>query len=300
MNSAKMIAPANYPKLLREIPNPPKQLYYKGDINLIHKPCISIVGTRKFSGYGEEMTEKIIQELSVLDICIVSGLALGIDSIAHRTAMECDLPTIAVLGSGIDNIYPSQNFELAEEIQNLGLIISEYPDLTDPIKTNFPQRNRIVSGLSIATILIEAPEKSGALITAKLAVEQNRELFIVPGDVDRENSIGPIKFLQEIGGYPITSGLEVIDILHQQPHLFNIASKQRKPLRMKDKIPPEINNLSPIQEMVFALIPKHRGLDIETLDRKCQLPIRELLQAITMLEIKRLITTKSGKYYRSC
>lgn len=299
---------SNYSTLLKEIHKPPEKLYYRGDISLIHKPCISVVGTRNYSEYGEEMTAKIIRELSVLDICIVSGLALGIDSIAHRTALECGIPTIAVLGSGIDNIYPPQNLDLAEEIQNSGLILSEYPEMTEPKRTNFPQRNRIVSGLSLATILIEAPEKSGALITTKSALEQGREVFVTPGDIDRENSIGPLRLLQKGEAYPISSGKEIIEILREQPHLFkgNPLIKERRsglipprPIPPK-KIPPIPYDLSPSESKVLSLLPKHKGIDIQTLEQKSNLPIRELLQSITMLEMQQLISTKSGKYYRNC
>ncbi len=310
MQPAKIlkISDSNYPDLLKQIHKPPETLYYKGNIDLLHKPCISVVGTRKYSSYGQEITTKIIRELSVLDICIVSGLALGIDSIAHRTALECNLPTIAVLGSGIDNIYPPHNLELAEKIQNSGLILSEYPALTEPIHTNFPQRNRIVSGVSIATIVIEAPEKSGALITADLALDQNREVFVVPGDIDRENSIGPLRLLQKGHAYPIASGREIIEIIREQPHLFKCNSRittrksallPPRPVQPK-KIPPIPYNLSPSQAKLLSFLHQHSGLDIQTLEQKCNLPIRELLQAITLLEIQQLIKTKSGKYYRNC
>jgi DNA processing protein len=308
MIQTKTIALSNYPKYLQEIGKPPEKLYYKGNIELIHKTCISVVGTRKYSDYGEEMTAKIIRELSVLDICIVSGLALGIDSIAHRTALECGLPTIAVLGSGIDNIYPPQNIELAEKIQKEGLILSEYSDMREPLHTNFPQRNRIVSGLSIATIMIEAPEKSGALITADLALNQGREVFVVPGDVDRENSMGALRLLQKGHAYPISSGQEIITILREQPHLFkgNPLIKERRsaliaarqvPLK---EIPPIPYNLTASQAKILSFLPRHRGRDMQSLEQKCNMPIRELLQSITMLEMQKLIITKSGKYFRNC
>ena len=288
-----------YPKLLQEIHKPPEKLFYKGNIDLLYKPCISVVGTRDYSSYGEEMTAKIISELSVLDICIVSGLALGIDSIAHRTALEYGLPTIAVLGSGIDNIYPPQNQELAEKIQTEGLIISEYPAMTEPLRTNFPQRNRIVSGLSLATIMIEAPEKSGALITADLALEQGREVFVVTGDIDRKNSLGPLRLLQKGQAYPISSGQDVIAMLNEQPHLF----KTNQPPRARRSVPaaPKIPyKLSPSESKILSFFHKHRGLEMQTLEQKANLPIRELLQAITLLEIQQLISTKGGKYYRNC
>lgn len=275
----------NYPYLLKQIHKPPQKLYYKGNLDLLKKTCIAVVGTRKNSDYGEEMTRKIIDELSDLDICIVSGLAVGIDTVAHQAALEYGLSTIAILGSGIENIYPLENFELAETIAKKGLIMSEYEGQLAPLKGNFPQRNRIVSGISVATIIIEAPERSGALITAKLALEQNREIFTIPGDIDRQNSIGPLRLLQNSEAYPISSGRDIIEILHKQPHLFETA------LFLK---------LSPDQQKLFELIPEKRGLNIEQLCQKSNLPINELLANLSILEIKNLILTKDGKYCRKC
>ncbi|MBI5753684.1 DNA-protecting protein DprA [Candidatus Peregrinibacteria bacterium] len=309
------IGDSNYPNLLKHITKPPEKLFYRGNLDHLTKTCISIVGTRKYSAYGEEMTQKIIRDLSCLDICIVSGLALGIDSIAHRTALECGLPTIAVLGNGIDYIYPAENLGLALEIEKNGLILSEYPGKFEALRTNFPQRNRIVSGLSIGTIMIEAPEKSGALITAKYALEQGREIFAVPGDIDRENSLGTLRLLQKGAAYAISSGDDVLEVLKQQPHLFrNLAKKnyltfqrtemeRQARLKNKDQLKEKLKhsyNLSSSQEKIISQLPKHSGLDMEALCTKANLPISELLQGISVLEIKQLITTKSGKYYRNC
>lgn len=287
MNITKILnfTDQNYPYLLKQIHRPPQRLYYKGNLELLKKTCIAVVGTRKNSDYGEEMTRKIIDELSHLDICIVSGLAVGIDTVAHQAALEYGLSTIAILGSGIENIYPLENFELAETIAKKGLIMSEYEGQLAPLKSNFPQRNRIVSGISVATIIIEAPERSGALITAKLALEQNREIFAIPGDIDRQNSIGPLRLLQNGEAYPISSGQDVIEILQKQPHLFETS------LSLK---------LSSNQQKLFELIPEKRGLNIEQLSRKSNLPINELLANLSILEIKNLISTKDGKYCRKC
>lgn len=221
-----------YPYLLKQIHNPPQKLYYRGDLNILKKTCISIVGTRRNSDYGEFVTKEIIRKLAILDIAIVSGLAKGIDTIAHKTALDLGLPTIAVLGSGIDNIYPSENHNLAQQIEQHGLILSEYPGAKEPLNFQFPQRNRIISGLSIAVVVIEAPEKSGALITARLALEQGREIFTVPGDIDREKSRGPLRLLQNGAAYPVASGEEIIEVLSKQPHLFqNINRRVYSPVQ---------------------------------------------------------------------
>lgn len=305
----------NYPYLLKQIHKPPQKLYYKGNLDLLKKTCIAVVGTRKNSDYGEEMTRKIIDELSDLDICIVSGLAVGIDTVAHQAALEYGLSTIAILGSGIENIYPLENFELAETIAKKGLIMSEYEGQLAPLKGNFPQRNRIVSGISVATIIIEAPERSGALITAKLALEQNREIFTIPGDIDRQNSIGPLRLLQNGGAYPISSGRDIIEILQEQPRLFKATkSENSKKIQVHNQIT-QIDTanvvsiktisglslkLSPDQQKLFELIPEKRGLNIEQLCQKSNLPINELLANLSILEIKNLILTKDEKYCRKC
>lgn len=310
MTTAKILnfKDQNYPFLLKQIHKPPQRLYYKGYIELLKKTCIAVVGTRKNSDYGEEMTRKIIDELSHLDLCIVSGLALGIDTIAHQAALEYGLSTIAILGSGIDNIYPFENLELAEIIAQKGLIISEYEGQIAPLKSNFPQRNRIVSGISVATIIIEAPEKSGALITAKLALEQNREIFTLPGDVGSINSIGPLRLLQNGGAYPISSGQDVIEILRKQPLFKTTKIKNLDSTIIKNSIKtssmPKISynflEISPDQHKLFDLIPEKRGLKIEQISQKSNLPINELLGNLSILEIKNLIFTKDGKYRRKC
>jgi DNA processing protein len=296
------ISNAKYPALLKEIYNPPRTLFYRGELKTLEKTCISIVGTRKYSDYGEMMTQKIVEELAVLDIAIVSGLAKGIDTIAHKAALQNKLPTIAVLGSGINNIYPAENLKLSKEIEKNGLILSEYEDLREPLPLHFPQRNRIVSGLSIATIVIEAPEKSGALITAKLALDQGREIFVVPGDIDRENTEGILRLLQNGGAYPISSGKDVIDVLRRQPHLFKMDfSKSTKPTKnTKKELPTPDYKLTPEQEKIFLSLPRRRKIGLEQIQKKTALPPEKILAALSILEIQGLISTKDGKYLRKC
>ncbi len=281
----------DYPALLRELHESPQKLYYKGDLNTLKKTCISIVGTRKYTDYGEFMTNKIIEELAVLDIAIVSGLAIGIDAIAHKAALENNIPTIAVLGNGLNNIYPTANLRLAQKIIQNGLILSEYEPETPPLKYNFPQRNRIVSGLSIATIVIEAPEKSGALITARLALEQGREIFVVPGDADRKNSKGIIQLIQSSSAYPITSGEDVIEVLKIQPHLFPPA---------KAKNPPTLYKFTPEEIQILSSMQKRRPTTLDQIAKKSTLAVEKILSTLSILEIKGLVSTKDGKYLRKC
>jgi len=277
------------PKQLQEVYDPPNGLYYKGKTDCLEKTCISIVGTRKYTDYGEFMTQNIVEELAVLDIAIVSGLAKGIDTIAHESALKNNIPTIAVLGSGLENIYPKENERLAQEITRNGLLLSEYEPRAEPLKYNFPQRNRIISGLSVATIVIEAPEKSGALITARFALEQGREIFVVPGDVDRDNSKGILNLLQRGGAYPITSGQDVIEALKIQPHLF----PPEKPQEL-------IYKFTPDEQKTIENMQKRRPITLEELARKSPQPTEKILATLSILEIKGLITTKDGKYLRKC
>lgn len=305
MSSIKIDDPI-YPELLSQIYNPPEELFYKGDINFLQKTCISIVGTRKNSCYGEEMTRKIVEELAVLDIAIVSGLAYGIDAIAHQAALDFGLPTIAVLGGGIDNIYPQDNYKLAQEIIKKGLILSEYPGETPSLPAYFPQRNRIVSGLSIATIVIEAPERSGTLITARLALEQGREIFVVPGDTDRANSLGILRLLQKGGAYAIASGNDVIEVIGtraaakprpQHPHSQHLHSAFPSGAVQRKHPQPQLNfNLPPDQQEILAIISKNSRLTLENLSKKSSLPIEKLLTILSILEVNNLIKTIDGKY----
>ncbi|TSC95353.1 MAG: hypothetical protein Athens101410_603 [Parcubacteria group bacterium Athens1014_10] len=204
----------DYPALLKEIYDPPVVIYYKGILKKDGEK-IGVVGTRKCTSYGLQATEKITGELVENGMEIVSGLALGIDTIAHSSALEKNGCTIAVLGSGIDEktVYPPQNRDLAKKIiEKGGALISEYPCATPPLKQNFPLRNRIISGLSLGTLVIEAPYESGALITARCALEHNREVFAIPGNIYNRNSEGTNNLIK-LGAHPVTSGKDILEAL---------------------------------------------------------------------------------------
>ena len=196
-----------YSYLLKEISYTPSSFYIKGKIPE-KMPCIAIVGTRKVSAYGKLVTEKLVQELVHYNFVIVSGLAYGVDTIAHKTALKNKGKTIAVLGSGLNKIFPYSNRKLAQEIIKQGALITEYPLESPPLKHYFPWRNRIISGLSLATVVIEAPKRSGALITARFALEQNREVFAIPGSIFNENSIGTNDLIKQ--GAKLVSKIEDI------------------------------------------------------------------------------------------
>lgn len=203
----------NYPKCLKQIYDPPICLYIKGDKSILNKRNIAMVGCRNNSEYGKKAAYYFSYNLSKYGFNIVSGLAKGIDSYSHIGSLAAKGSTIAIIGSGFDNIYPKENIELANKIiEQKGCLITEYPIGTKPEKNNFPARNRIISGISEAVIIVEAQEKSGTLITADFALEQGRELFVIPGNINSRNSVGTNKLLKE-GAFPITTYIDVIESL---------------------------------------------------------------------------------------
>ena len=205
----------NYPELLKEIYDPPVLLYYQGQPLQKNTLCLAIVGTRKPSLYGIQVTAQLTQELCQSGLITVSGLALGIDTLVHKTTLENNKSTLAIIGSGLDKktLYPQDNLKLAQEIiTNNGSVVSEYPIGTPPLKQNFPCRNRIISGISLGTLVTEAPKKSGALITAQSALDQNREVFAVPGSVLNKSSVGPHQLIQQ-GAKLVQTGQDVLDAL---------------------------------------------------------------------------------------
>ena len=194
--------------LQREV-DPPTVLYYKGNLDIAREPCIAAVGTRRSSQYGKFATEKIVSELAKR-FTIVSGLATGIDGFAHAAALEAGGNTIAVLGSGLFNVTPVSHAKLFDDICKRGLVISEYTPETHATEYTFPQRNRIISGLSKGVLVVEASDRSGSLITANCALEQGRDVFAVPGDIDRQRSIGANKLIKN-GATPVTCADDIFD-----------------------------------------------------------------------------------------
>ena len=198
-----------YPERLKNIYDSPKKLYVLGNKSLLQRKCVAIVGARESTLYGKNVAYELAIQLSQRGIVIISGLALGIDTYAHIGALQGG--TIAVLGSGIDNIYPKGNIELARKIiKNNGCIISEYPLSSKPERLHFPQRNRIISGLSEGVIVVEASKKSGALITAEFALEQGKEVFAVPGDIKRKQSEGTNKLIKD-GAMIVTEYKDILE-----------------------------------------------------------------------------------------
>ncbi len=198
-----------YPELLRNGVHPPLVLFVIGNANLLKEPSISVVGTRKPTSYGVKVTREFVSELSKYFV-VVSGMAYGIDAVAHEVSLESGGKTVAVLGTGVDVVYPKTNEKLYRKITEKGCVVSEFLMGTGPKKHHFPARNRIVAGLSVATLVMEAPEKSGALITANFAADAGRDVFAVPGDVDRITSEGTNGLIKS-GAYPLTDPRDVLE-----------------------------------------------------------------------------------------
>ncbi|MFW6389782.1 MAG: DNA-processing protein DprA, partial [Halanaerobiales bacterium] len=222
----------NYPEQLKNIYDPPPVIYYKGN-NILSSFSVAVIGSRRCTAYGRKTAEKISYELSQKGLTIVSGMARGIDTKGHIGSLKAKGNTVAVLGSGLDIIYPPESKELFNEIQNNGMVISEFPPGVEPVSGNFPQRNRIISGLSRGVIVIEAAARSGSLITADLALEQGRELFAVPGNINRIRSQGTNKLIQK--GAKLVTGVD--DVLEE---LF-LYNDNKVNLEDKKNIYPELS-----------------------------------------------------------
>lgn len=264
----------SYPKLLKEIYLPPPILYFRGSLTDDLNLSVAVVGTRKISDYGRYLTNEIVSGLAKNKITVTSGLALGVDATAHLCALQNKTKTIAVLGSGLDdtNIYPTSNRYLAKQIiDNGGLLISEYPIGTLPLKQNFPARNRIISGLSLGVVVIEAGENSGALITAAYALEQNREVFAVPGNITSPNSAGTNKLIKD-GARVVTSVTDILETL-QIRQLVNFQKNT--------KILPD----SPEESLILKFLTKE-PLHIDCLAQATKLPTNVLNATLTMMELK--------------
>ncbi len=210
----QILADNNYPENLKKIDSPPFVLFLKGKIRATDSKAVAVVGSRRMSQYGLKVTQKLVNDLVKEKVTIVSGLARGIDTVAHQTALKAGGRTIAVLGSGLEKIYPPENKSLTEEIvrKKQGAVISEFPPEQGPMAANFPARNRIIAGLSLGTLVVEGAARSGSLITARWAAEQGREVFAVPGPIDALGSQAPL-FLIKQGAKPVESAEDILEEL---------------------------------------------------------------------------------------
>lgn len=277
-----ILSSPNYPKLLSEVYDPPGLLYYRGEILPTDEISLSVVGSRKYTNYGERAVEKIVGPLARQKLVIVSGLALGIDTLAHQAALDANGRTLAVLGCGLDQIYPSSNVRLADKIiSGHGAILSEFPLGTPAYRSNFPMRNRIIAGISLGTLIIEGANESGSLITAQAAIDYNREVFAVPGSIFSESSEGPNHLIQ-IGAKAVVSASDILTELAIEQSLGEVEAQ----IVIAD---------SQEEEIVLRLL--ERSMLVDELIKESQLPPRLVNTTLIMLEMKGAITNLGGTRY---
>ena len=276
------IAEAGYPRLLAQIPSPPPVLFVRGTFLPEDNLAIAIVGTRRSTSYGREVTSRMASGLAEAGVTVVSGLARGIDAAAHSATLAAGGRTIAVLGSGVDIIYPSEHHQLAERIIENGALISDYPPGRKPDAPNFPARNRIISGLSLGVVVVEAPNRSGALITVDFAADQGREVFIVPGSVLSDNSAGCHRMLRD-GARLVTCADDVLDDLRIGQRREQAAVQQALPLTDAERRLLNHINADPqhIDEIIAA----------------GNLPVAEGLALISMLELKGIVRDAGARHF---
>lgn len=273
-----------YPSLLEKIYDPPIILFVKGQFEPVERNGMAIVGTRNPSSYGRLMAEKFSRDLARHGFTIVSGLARGIDSCAHDAAVKCGGATLAVLGSGLDRIYPDENKKLAGQICERGALISEYAMGTKPDAPNFPKRNRIISGICVGTIVVEAGQSSGALITADDALEQNREVFAIPGNVNNPRSFGCNRLIQQ--GAKLVQSVE--DILEELSGIERPSTGQQELLPIID--------LDTDEDKVFRAL-THEPLHIDFIAKQIGLTTAQTLGVLLKLELKSLVHQLPGKMF---
>ena len=276
---------AGYPAALKEIYDPPPVLFHKGGFTPEDVCGVAVVGTRRASAYGREACAHLVKDLAAAGVTVISGLARGIDAIAHTTALEAGGRTIAVMGSGVDVIYPADHKRLAQRVAETGALVSEYPLGTRPDSRNFPRRNRLLSGLSLGVLVVEAPMDSGVMHTVRFALDQGRDVFAVPGSVFSPTSLGANRLVQD-GAKLVTDAADVLEELNvtrlaQQPVLPGIA-----PL--------------PAPEGIEAEVLQHLGAEpmhIDEVRRQSALPVANVSSTLSLLEIKGLVKQVGGMRY---
>lgn len=273
-----------YPALLKQLNYPPLLLYYRGSVERINRSAVAIVGSRRCTFYGQEVAGRLAAELTAAGVAIISGMALGIDTAAHRGSLENRGYTVAVLGCSVDYCYPPQNRDLLEQIIAEGAVISEFPLGTQPLPSHFPRRNRIISGLSLGTVVVEATAKSGALITANFALEQNREVFAVPGNVGSPYSRGCHRLLKE-GARLVETASDILEELN-----LDVLSEEQLTLGL------ERIELTEQENKVLNLIP-YQPMHIDKIIRLTGCTAAESSALLLSLELKKLVRQTPGKYF---
>lgn len=274
---------ADYPTYLREVHSPPPLLYMQGEMTEIDQWAVAVVGTRRLTRYGRQVTRDLVQGLVRSGVTIVSGLARGIDAVAHKTALECGGRTLAVLGSGLDHVYPAEHRTLAHRIrEGRGAVLTEYGLGVKPEAKNFPPRNRVISGLSLGTIVVEAGERSGALITANFTLEQNREVFAVPGNVNSPASKGTNRLIQQ--GAKLV--MHVDDVL-EELNLRMVVEQTAVQLAL----PESAEEAALLSEL--SVQPVH----VDELCRATGLPSSLISSTLTLMELKGMVQQVGGMNY---
>lgn len=280
----------DYPKSLTTIPEPPTLLYARGDVTLLTRPTLAIVGSRNHSTYGAEVCARFATEFAQAGGVVVSGMARGLDAVAHRAALDVEGGTIGVLGNGLGVVYPAANRALYEEVGKKGLLLTEFPPGERPNAGSFPRRNRVISGISRVVAVIEAAEGSGALITVDAALNQSREVLAVPGPITSPTSIGTNRLIRD-GATPL---LESIDLFTHYPELE--PSSLRKPA-VTSELRPLPDTLSE-RERAVALLLSERPIHIDALAIQAARPVHEILATLGALEIAGIIHQQPGRYFR--
>lgn len=280
-----------YPERLRQIYDAPVLLYYQGSADLNHKRIISIVGTRQATAYGREVVEKLLDDLQPYQPLIISGLAYGIDICAHRTALKIGLPTVGVMGSGIDIIYPAVHRREAEAMRKDGGLLTENPWGTKPDARKFPARNRIIAGLADATIVVEAATKGGALITANLANDYDREVFAVPGNWQQAYSSGCNQLIKQHKAHILTQANDLVEML-------NWDSDPRQQAAVARELPLEVVIDEQERQVVDVLQKQTEAMLFDPLSWQTQLPVNKLAAVLLSLEFKGVIRSLPGRKYQ--
>lgn len=284
-----------YPALLRETYDPPIVIYCLGNLTAaFSQPAVAIVGSRRCSTYGRNVAEKLSRELAERGVTVVSGLARGIDSAAHRGALEGRGLTVGVMGTGLDAVYPKENRKLAERIVEKGALMTEFPLATPPVSQNFPFRNRVISGVSLGVMIVEGAERSGSLITARLAYEQGRDVFAVPGNITSAKSFGP-NYLIKDGAKLVQTWRDVIEELPADMKA-TILSAERGESRIKQIVIDEVA-LSESERRVLKMLSTDDAVHIDQLISKSGLSLGELMGALLQLEMSDRIRQLPGKSF---
>lgn len=291
-----------YPELLREIYDPPITLYVKGAWEAcLEQPCIALVGSRRCSTYGQNAALMLARDLAQRGVTVVSGFARGIDAAAHRGALEGGGRTVAVLGTGLGEFYPRDHKRLADEIlERGGAVVTQFPLGTPPVAENFPYRNRIISGLSLGVVVVEAAENSGSLITARLAIEQNREVFSVPGNITSRNSFGTNYLIKGAGAKLVQQWQDIAAELPPQiaarllPPPFSDKKKEKS---LADQLTLVPHGLSGSETLVLKLLTADTPEHIDALVDRTRLSISDLTAALLALEMRELIRALPGRCF---